>query len=338
MGRGARGPSMHDVAAMAGVSHQTVSRVLNGFEGIRPETRERVLAAIDRLGYRRNLAARSLATGRTGVVGVLAPDNPTYGATSGLYGVEHAVREAGLQPLITTTSGLPESVESALEFLYGRAAEALVIMAPTRSVLEVHDRMGAEVPTAYLLTGAERGRWSVCTDQAKGAELAMQALLDAGHTAIQHVRGPLDSTEAQLRSDAYSRFMAQHSLARLPILEGDWSPQSGFDAYLRLDPRATAVFCGNDQMAIGVIHAAYVGGRWVPDDLSVVGFDDIPEAAHTLPPLTTVRQDFRGVGSLAVSLLTAALDGEEPPVVEPLMPVLVARDSVGPPGERKRSW
>ncbi|WP_160297646.1 LacI family DNA-binding transcriptional regulator [Demequina salsinemoris] len=326
------------MAALAGVSHQTVSRVLNGFEGIRPETRDRVLEAIERLGYRRNLAARSLATGRTGVVGVLSPDNPTYGATSSLFAVEHAVREAGLQPLITTTSGLPESVESALEFMYGRAVEALVIMAPSRSVLEVHDRMGVEVPTAYLLTGDERGRWSVSADQSKGAEMALQALLAAGHTAIQHVRGPLDSTEAQLRSDAYSRFMAQNSLARLPILEGDWSPQSGFDAYVRLDPRATAVFCANDQMAIGLMHAASVGGRWVPDDLSVVGFDDIPEAAHTLPPLTTVRQSFREVGTLAVALLTAALEGREPPDVEPLMPILVERDSVGPPGERKRSW
>lgn len=331
MGRGARGPSMHDVAALAGVSHQTVSRVLNGFEGIRPETRQRVLDAIDELGYRRNLAARSLATGRTGVVGVLAPDNPTFGATSSLYAVESALRHSGLQPLITTTSRESSSIESALEFLYGRAVEALVIMAPSRAVLEVHDRMGAEVPTAYLLTGDERGRWSVSVDQIGGSDLAMQELFDAGHTAIQHVRGPLDSTEGQLRSDTYARFMARHSLPRLPILEGDWSPQSGYEAYERLDPRATAVFCGNDQMAMGLMHAAALAGRKVPQELSVVGFDDIPEAAHTLPPLTTVRQDFRRVGLLAVDLLQATLAGEEPPSTAPLDAEIVRRDSVAAP-------
>ncbi|WNM27696.1 LacI family DNA-binding transcriptional regulator [Demequina capsici] len=334
MGRGARGPSMHDVASLAGVSHQTVSRVLNGFEGIRPETRQRVLDAIEELGYRRNLAARSLATGRTGVVGVLAPDNPTFGATSSLYAVESALRGAGLQPLITTTSGKAESVESALEFLYGRAVEALVVMAPSRSVLEVHDRMGAEVPTAYLLTGDERGVWSVSTDQTAGAELLVETLIEAGHRWIQHVRGPVDSTEAELRAAAYIATMGRRALPTLPVLVGDWSPQSGYGAFARLDPRTTAVFCGNDQMAIGLIHAAVEAGIRVPDDLSVVGFDDIPEAAHTLPPLTTVRQDFRSVGRLAVQLLQATLEGTEQPSTAPLSPQLVARGSVAPPGER----
>ncbi len=132
--------------------------------------------------------------------------------------------------------------------------------------------------------------------------------------------------------------MAQHSLARLPILEGDWSPQSGFDAYSRLDSRTTAVFCATDQMAIGLIHAASVDRRPVPDELSVVGFDDIPEAAHALPPLTTVRQDFRAVGNLAVSLLQATLEGTEPPSTAALAPELVLRESVSAPAERKVAW
>lgn len=336
MGRGARGPSMHDVAALAHVSHQTVSRVLNGFEGIRPDTRQRVLDAIDELGYRRNLAARSLATGRTGVVGVIAPDNPTFGATSSLYAVEHALRDAGLQPLITATASRRSSIEAALEFLHGRSVEALVIMAPSRKVLEVHDSMGAEVPTAYLLTGEERGRWSVSVDQQGGADLVLEHLYAQGHRRIQHVRGPLDSIEAQLRADAYTRFMARHGLARLRMAEGDWSPQSGFEAYRRIDPTATAVFCANDQMAMGLIHAASDAGMKVPEDLSVVGFDDIPESAHILPPLTTVKQDFRAVGMLAVALLEATLAGTEPPSTEPLEPELVLRSSVAPVGAAAR--
>lgn len=326
-----RGPSMHDVAARAGVSHQTVSRVLNGFEGIRPGTRDRVLAAIADLGYRRNVAARSLATGRSQAIGVLVPDTPNFGPTSSFYAVERALRDAGFQALSTATANDAESVDEALDFLFGRSIEALVLMAPTRSVLDVADARASNVPVAYLLTGDERAPWSVSVDQGQGVRLALDHLVAMGHKRIQHITGPGDSTEGRLRESAFVSEMMRRGLPRLPMIEGDWSAQSGYDAGAHLDHSATAVLCGNDQMALGLIHALGVRGIDVPRHISVIGFDDIPEAAHTMPPLTTVRQDFRAVGALAVEVLVAALSGEELPDTTPLPAELIVRESVAGP-------
>lgn len=326
-----RGPSMHDVAAQAGVSHQTVSRVLNGYPGIRPGTRDRVLAAIADLGYRRNVAARSLATGRSQAVGVLIPNTPNFGPTSSFYAVERALRDAGFQALSTATANDAASVDEALDFLFGRSIEALVLMAPTRDVLDVADARASNVPVAYLLTGDERAPWSVSVDQAEGVRLAIEHLVSLGHTRIQHVTGPADSTEGRLRKNAFVSEMMRLGLPRLPMVEGDWSAQSGFDAGDRVDRSATAIFCGNDQMALGLIHALGLRGIDVPRHISVVGFDDIPESAHMMPPLTTVRQDFARVGELAVAVLVAALSGQDLPDTTPLAAELVVRESTSPP-------
>ncbi len=326
-----RGPSMHDVAARAGVSHQTVSRVLNGFEGVRPGTKDRVLAAISDLGYRRNVAARSLATGRSQAVGVLIPDTPDFGPTSSFYAVERALRDAGFQALSTATANDAESVDEALDFLFGRSIEALVLMATTRQVLDAADARASDVPVAYLLTGDERVPWSVSVDQGQGVRLAIEHLVAMGHTRIQHVMGPADSTEGRLRKDAFVAEVKRLGLPRLPTIDGDWSAQSGFDAGSQLDRSTTAVFCGNDQMALGLIHALGLRGINVPRDVSVMGFDDIPEAAHMMPPLTTIRQDFKLVGELAVAVLVAALSGDELPDTTPLPAELVVRESVAAP-------
>lgn len=326
-----RGPSMHDVAAQAGVSHQTVSRVLNGYPGIRPGTRDRVLAAIADLGYRRNVAARSLATGRSQAVGVLIPNTPNFGPTSSFYAVERALRQAGFQALSTATANDAESVDEALDFLFGRSIEALVLMAPTREVLDVADARASNVPVAYLLTGDERAPWSVSVDQAEGVKLAIEHLVSLGHKRIQHMTGPADSTEGRLRKNAFVSEMMRLGLPRLPMVEGDWSAQSGFDAGERVDRSATAIFCANDQMALGLIHALGLRGIDVPRHISVIGFDDIPESAHMMPPLTTVRQDFARVGELAVAVLVAALSGEELPDTTPMPAELVVRESTAPP-------
>ncbi len=331
MPKATRGPRQNDVALRAGVSHQTVSRVLNGYEGIKPETRQRVLAAIDELGYRRNAAARSLATGRSQAIGVLVPDIPNFGPTSCLYAVERAIRESGFQPLVTVTPEDRESIEEGLEFLLDHAIEALVLMAPTHEALDVIDENGTGVPITYLLTGEERAPWSISVDQAQGIELALRHLVDAGHTRIQHVAGPHYSTEARLRKGAFVVESRRMGLPLLPILVGQWTPTDGFAAGQRLDPTATAVICANDQMALGVMHALALEGIRVPEDVSVIGYDDIPEAAHVYPPLTTIRQDFRRVGSLAVEVLTAALAGKDLPDTSPLPAELVVRASVAAP-------
>ena len=326
-----RAPSMHDVATRAGVSHQTVSRVLNGFAGVRPATKAGVLAAIEELGYRRNNAARSLVLGRSQAIGVLVPNVPNFGPTSSLYAVERAIREAGFQPLVTVTPEDTKSVTSALDFLFDHAIEALVVMAAVRDVLEVIDTYAPKVPVAYLLTGDDRAPWSVSVNQEEGVALAIDHLVSFGHERIQHVAGPASSTEAELRVQAVATELKRRGLATLPTLHGDWSPLSGYELADQLDPSTTAVFCGNDQMAMGLIHALVDSGLRVPDDMSVTGFDDIPESAHMLPPLTTVRQDFPAVGELAVELLVAALAGQELPATTPLSAELIVRASVAAP-------
>jgi DNA-binding LacI/PurR family transcriptional regulator len=326
-----RGPSMHDVAARAGVSHQTVSRVLNDFPGIRPATRERVLEAIDEMGYRRNLAARTLATGKSQAIGVLAPEIPNYGPMSTLYATQRAAVSAGFHPLITTTSHKREDVMEGLDFLLGRSIDALVVVAQSPHVTQIVEEMNTGIPVAYVLTGHPAVGKSVAVDQEAGTRLAMEHLFRLGHREFQQIAGPAGFTEADMRRETFHAFLAEHDLRAHPDLEGDWTADSGFQAGLRIATETTALFSANDQMAQGAMHALRGRGLSVPLDVSIVGFDDIPDAAHTYPPLTTVHQDFLGVGEQAVAMLVARLEDPSTPAPPPLRPWLVERSSTTRP-------
>jgi DNA-binding LacI/PurR family transcriptional regulator len=314
---------MYDVAERAGVSHQTVSRVLNDFPGIRPETRDRVVAAIAELGYRPNKAARALVTSRSRAIGVLVPATTDFGPTSSLHAIERAVRQAGYQPLVTSTPLEADAVRESLDFLLDQSIEALVAIAPYRVVLDRLRDLHPELPVVTLQTGdAGAG-----IDQAAGARLAARHLIELGHRTIQQLAGPDDFLEAAVRRRAVEEELAAHGLTALPVLTGDWSADSGYAAGASLDPDATAVVCGNDQMALGLIHALADAGRGVPRDVSVVGFDDIPESAHSLPPLTTIHQDFEEVGRRAVAALIQLLDAGAEVATDPIVPTLVVRGS-----------
>jgi DNA-binding LacI/PurR family transcriptional regulator len=319
---------MHDVAALAGVSHQTVSRVINGSTNLRPTTRDRVLAAIAELGYRRNMAARTLVTGRTHSIGVLTSGEPNFGKMSSVQAVEQATREAGYFPLVTSAASESESIGQALDFLRDRNIEALVVIAPNAMVLEQLEALQPDVPVITLQTGGYDERHAVAINQADGVRAAIDYMRSMGHTRIQHVSGPADYFEAQLRRTAFDEAVAAHGLMVFETLEGDWGADSGYACGARVDADATAVFCSNDQMALGLIHALSVAGRSVPGDVSVVGFDDIPESAHSLPPLTTIHQDFEGVGQRAVELILAQLSGKPTPEGGPRTTRLVKRESV----------
>jgi DNA-binding LacI/PurR family transcriptional regulator len=322
---------MYDVAARAGVSHQTVSRVLNGFAGIRPETRDRVESAIADLGYRPNKAARALVTSRTRAIGVLAPATTDFGPTSSLHAIERAVRDAGYHPLITSTPIEADAVRASLEFLLDQSIEALVVIAPYRVVLDELRDLHGDLPIVALQTGESADASAAGIDQVAGARLAVRHLIELGHRRIQQLAGPDAFIEAAVRRRAVDDELQAHGIPNLPTLTGDWSADSGYAAGALLDRTATAVVCGNDQMALGLIHALSDLGRRVPQGISVVGFDDIPESAHSLPPLTTVHQDFEEVGRRAVHALVARLegrdaDGESVAVV----PELVVRQSTAP--------
>jgi DNA-binding LacI/PurR family transcriptional regulator len=319
-------PNMHDVAARAGVSHQTVSRVLNDQPHVREETRDRVLKAIAELRYRPNAAAKTLVTSRSRALGVLTPAVAQHGPTRSVLAIESAARQYGYRPLVTATAVDRGASLGALRFLLDQGIEGLVVIAPHQLILDAIADLEIALPVVVLQAAGRGTGTAVGVDQQKGARLAMEHLLSLGHTAIQHVAGPADFFEARARAGAYLETMLAADVPPLPVLSGDWTAQSGYRAAQSLDPDTTAVFCANDETAIGLIRGLVDRGRRVPDDVSVVGFDDLPEAAFLLPSLTTIGQDLELVGREAVRTLVAQLDGEhhEPTLIEP---VLMVRES-----------
>jgi len=322
---------MYDVAARAGVSHQTVSRVVNGFGSIRPETRDRVLAAIAELGYRQNVAARALATSRSRAIGVLAPAVTDYGPTSTVQGIEVAARAASYYSLVTTAADDRDSIVSGLGFLLDQAIEALVVIAPQQRVLEALRELDIRLPIATLQAIELGSGTAVSVDQKAGAGLVMAHLFELGHRRIQHLAGPLEFLEAAARRTAYADALAAAGLTAPEVIEGDWTAESGYRAASRLAPETTAVFSGNDQMALGLVHGLVDLGRRVPEDVSVVGFDDVPESRFYLPALTTVRQDFARIGRVAVESLIRQIEGGAAEHIPPLDAELIVRDSTAPP-------
>jgi DNA-binding LacI/PurR family transcriptional regulator len=333
-GPGPRGPNIRDVARAAGVSHQTVSRVLNDAPNLLPSTRRRVLAAIDRLGYRPNQAARALGTNRSGLIGVLVVWRAAaYGHQTLLYAIEDAARVAGYRTGLVTCSGEPGSVHAAVEQLLDQAAEAVVLVVPQARVLEVLTADHSGLPLVVIDSQRHAGACSVSADQVEGARLATRHLVRLGHTRIVHLAGPGDRSEAVGRARGYREEMIAEGLDPRPPVPTGWTADSGYRAGRVLLDAAdvTAVFCSNDETALGLLHAVRDSGLRVPDDLSVVGFDDIPEAAHYAPPLTTVRQDFAAIGRRAVELVISRLAGPTASSVETIRPHLVLRASTAPP-------
>ena len=329
-----RAPNIRDVAARAGVSYQTVSRVLNDSPSIRDATRDRVLAAIEELGYRPNQAARALVTSRSRTIGVLSAMTAHYGPTTAINSIEMAAREAGYRLTITNSqSSGYASIKSSLDHLLSQSIEALVVIAPQVRVFEAIQDLSISVPFVTIeSTGRDIGH-SMSVDQVAGARLATKHLIDLGHTEILHIAGPQDWIEAEARMQGYLQALGEADLrTRAPIL-GDWSASFGYWAGLELLRMRdfTAVFAGNDQMALGFLHACRDAGLEVPGDISVIGFDDLPESAHFSPPLTTVRQNFTEVGRRAIAILLAELRGETGIDHVMVAPELILRESTARP-------
>jgi DNA-binding LacI/PurR family transcriptional regulator len=327
-----RAPNIRDVARAAGVSYQTVSRVLNGSGAVRPATRDRVLGAIDELGYRPNAAARALVTSQSKTIGVLSSQSALYGPATSIQAIELAARGAGYRLSVTSIdSGDYESIRSGLDFLLAQSVDALVVLAPQVRVFEAIGELSITVPFVTLeATELDPGR-GLSVDQVGGARLAVRHLIELGHVSILHIAGASDWIEAQARQRGYSAELIAAGLVPLPTVVGDWTAGSGYRIGLEVLPRRefTAVFCGNDQMALGFLHACRDSGVAVPGELSVVGFDDTPESAHFAPGLTTVRQDFVEIGRRAVDLLLDELRGGTELDHAPIAPELIIRQSSG---------
>jgi DNA-binding LacI/PurR family transcriptional regulator len=333
----ARRPAvMADVARLAGVSHQTVSRVLNDHPRVSATTRARVLAAIDELGYRRNTAARALVTRRSQTLGVVSFDTTLYGPASTLYGVEQAAREAGYFVSIVSLKRLDvQSVHEALDRLLDQSVDGIIVIAPQAQAAEALLRMPRPIPLVAVEAGPPNFPM-VAVDQHRGAVLATQHLLELGHDTVWHVAGPQDWLEAQARVAGWKYVLEGTGHSLPPLLYGDWSPRSGHEAgeILARTKDLSAVFVANDQMALGLLRAFRQHGIQVPEDVSVVGYDDIPEAAYFAPPLTTIRQDFGAVGGASIELLLAMIDAETPEDSSRrvIAPSLIVRESSAPAG------
>lgn len=327
-GLSARAVGVRDVAARAGVSRQTVSRVLNEHPDVAPETRERVLAAVAQLGYRMNNVARAFGTRRSRTIGVLAQAALHYGPSRSIEAIESAARAAGYWvSAVFADSADEDTVREAIEHLLGQGVDGLVVVAPHARTLRALDAMDIGIPTVTLHSAGRDGR-GLAVDQVAGARLATACLAKAGHHRIAHLAGPADWLEAEARQIGFAQELAARGLSQGPVLQGDWTARSGHGAAAAVAASdVTAVFSANDQMALGLLGGLRELGIRVPEDISVVGFDDVPDAAYYAPALTTVRQDFAELARLAVARLVDA----EADAVEPVAPVLVQRASVAPP-------
>jgi DNA-binding LacI/PurR family transcriptional regulator len=331
-------PLMQDVARLAGVSHATVSRVLNGNTKVSEETRARVERAVLQLGYRRNTAARALKTRSTHTLGVITADTAEYGPSSTLFAIERAARAAGyFVNFVSVDQADRDHMVEAIDHLMAASVDGLIAIVPLKSAVRSIKGLSADVPLVAVEADEDFAEHAGVMDQASGARSATQHLLDLGHRTVVHVAGPDEWLAAEARVHGWRTTLRAANRVVEPHLRGDWSATSGYRAGLRLAPRVaagevTAVFAANDQMALGVLRAMHESHLSVPDDVSVVGFDDLPEAQHYEPPLTTVRQDFQEVGKRYFEDVLRRISGSAPEQRPSIHPELVVRASSAPPG------
>ncbi|NNH05436.1 LacI family DNA-binding transcriptional regulator [Microbacterium ulmi] len=320
---------MADVAALAGVSGQTVSRVVNDSPRVDTATRARVEQAMERLGYRPHAAARALRTGRTHTIGLVASTFATVGNSHMLQAVADAAAARGYA-LVVVTLGAGGDVAGAFERLRDQGVDGAVVLNEATAIV----RSASGVPSvALVVVDAPEPAGDVRvvqSDHAGGARAAVEHLLGLGHATVWHLAGPADSFASAERERGWREALATAGVEPPPVLRGDWTAATGHSASSALPPDATAVFAANDQSALGLLRGLADAGRLVPGDVSVVGFDDIADAADYRPPLTTVRQDFAELGRRAVGAVVAGIEGEEPSF-EVLPTRLVVRASTAAP-------
>ena len=305
-----RNATLDDVAARCGVSYQTVSRVANGSPLVADETRALVLEAIAELNYRPNLAARRLATRRSSVIGMVGTKVTYYGPAQVMISVEESAKRRGYNLMFA-------ALEQGGDSEFGSAINALCEHQVAGLVLSVRPKGGVEL-IRKLCRGATRH------------------LIDLGHKRIAHIAGPSGWPASRSRRQAWSQTIKSAGLEPGPSVEGDWSPESGYEAAGRLLEAAsgqfTAIMAANDHMALGALRALHANGLHVPGDISVAGYDDLPESRFFEPPLTTVHHDFAWEGERCVEMLFRAINRE--PVELPLQiqrPGLVVRESTAAP-------
>ncbi|GAT74389.1 transcriptional regulator, LacI family [Microbacterium sp. HM58-2] len=334
-----RAPSQVDVAKLAGVSTQTVSRVMSGQGNVRADTARRVLAAVDELGYRVHAAAASLASGRTRQLGVIVVSTDRYSSAALGVGIQQAAAANGYT-VSTAAVADHASVDAFLEAfdrLERQGAEGIILGVPIELESPALRARTDRTPATRSERISLDQDAALVVDQAAIARLAVEHLLGLGHETVWHVSGDADWTETRQRSEAWEQTLRDHGITPPPVIPADWTPESGYRAgrTIAAIPDATAVFVSSDEMAFGLIRALHEAGRSVPEDVSVVSVDDIALAAYASPALTTVRQPFEDMGRAAALRLIAQIEGHEAIGDMPSTdPQLIIRSSTAPPRAR----
>ncbi|BDZ44721.1 LacI family transcriptional regulator [Naasia aerilata] len=333
---------MSDVGRLAGVSAQTVSRFLTGKGYVHDETRVRIQAAIEELGYRPNRIARSLHIARTDTIGLLSAGVMNYGAAQTLAGMS-ARAQATDSTLITAhvsdSADHDPEVARALERMLSMQVDGIVVTARYGDFGRIlGETVREEVPVVIIAGRPLQLQDSAGADSYEAGMLAMQHLLQLGHRRIAYLSGPADSDESRERQRAYEDALAAVSLPVAPIIVGgEWNSAAGYEAGLAHDLRdVSAVFCGNDELALGFLAAARRRGISVPHDISVVGVDDMPEARFFAPPLTTVRFDFAALGERAFDMIRRRVETGLRQEHLVLPAELIVRESTAPPARAHR--
>lgn len=329
-------PVMADVAVHAGVSLKTVSRVINGEPYVRDAVRQRVHQSIRTLGFKPNSAARALVTRKVSTIGALLPASSLYGPASQLQGLQAAALERGFSLVVACVDVEgSHDLQGGLPQLLASGVGGLIIGSTfVDEALSFGDLTSLPPVVIYGDSKLVVPHWPiVAVDQVSGASRAVQHLLDLGHDTVHHIAGPPQWHATQRRAEAW-RETLERAGRRVPdLVVGDWSARSGYELGKQLleQDRPTAIFAANDDVALGVLRAAHDLGIGVPSGLSVVGFDDSPHTAYTIPPLTTIRQDFGLTADRAVEALVRLMDGEEVTPVPLSQTELVVRSSTAPP-------
>lgn len=333
-GKRLRAPTMADVAAAAGVSPQTVSRVLRGHPNVAEVTRLQVEEAIERTGYRRTGLARALVTGRSMTLGVLTHESDQYAAAAIMLGVHRAARAHGyFVSAAGTTSVSSAAIAEGIRHLRNQGVDGLVVAVPIWDEAALSRETGG-LPTAVVDGATSTADDVIALDQERSGRLATEHLLELGHDTVWHLAGPASWKDASGRTTGWRAALTDAGRAVPPVLHGDWTADSGYRNGLVIGrmPDVTAVFVSSDEMAFGLVSALTEQGRHVPDHVSVVGMDDMPIARYAHPPLTTIRQPFEDMGRLAVDHVLAAID--DPSRVRSrvtIAPELVVRASTAEP-------
>lgn len=334
-----KAPTIADVAATAGVSVPTVSRVLTGRVPVSVKRRDLVMRAIDELGFRPNAAARALANGRPSMIAVLAANTSRFGYAMTLEGVEEAARARGYMTMITVIEATDAAgAKAAIDVVLGQPVAGVIVI----SFDEFGEAALRALPKSMATAAAGNAVPSkspvpqVQIAEKRAAAEAVKYLLGLGHQTVHHVALPSGNLKGG-RTAGWMAALRGAGVATPQHLVASWDAMSGYElgCALARDPDVTAVFCGNDEIAIGVMRAMAEAGKDVPDAVSVVGFDDQPIAQMWMPSLTTVRQDFVELGRRTVALLQSRISNEAAPS-NSLPAQFIVRASTGPPPVRLR--